>query len=84
MIIIIWISRCTPFPSDVRLGEARVGQLEKALETYHSELQGYVNKIEADAAHHEDIIKAYKHQVIIKYIVLKYTFIICTDGITPI
>lgn len=50
--------------SDVRLGEARVLQLEKALETCHSELQGHVNKIEADGRHHEEIVKAYKHQVI--------------------
>ena len=49
--------------SDVRLGEARIGQLEKALETCHSELQGHVSKIQADTVHHEEIIKAYKHQV---------------------
>ena len=55
---------CIIFTQDVRLGEARVGQLEKALEMCHSELQGHVSKIQADTVHHEEIIKAYKHQVI--------------------
>lgn len=49
--------------SDVRLGEAHVGQLEKALETCHSELQDHVSKIEADSTHHEEVVMAYKHQV---------------------
>ncbi|XP_065916725.1 coiled-coil domain-containing protein 18-like isoform X2 [Dysidea avara] len=49
--------------TEVRLGEARVTQLEKALEACRSELQGHVSKIEADSAHHEDVVRAYKHQV---------------------
>lgn len=60
------------------MGETRVGQLEKALEMCHSELQGYVNKIEADTAHHEDIVKAYKHQVT-KYILVKSRYSPCTQ-----
>ena len=52
-----------PVLLEVRLGEARVTQLEKALKACQSELQGYVSKIEADSAHHEDVVRAYKHQV---------------------
>ena len=48
---------------EVRLGEARVSQLEKALEACQSELQGHLSKIEADSVHHEDVVRAYKHQV---------------------
>jgi len=52
-----------PILLEVRLGEARVTQLEKALKACQSELQGHVSKIEADSAHHEDVVRAYKHQV---------------------
>jgi len=61
---ISWIARYDSAHSDVRLGEAHVTQLEKVLETCRSELQGHVSKIEANSMHHEEIVKAYKHQVV--------------------